>query len=58
LGLTEHIPAGWIDSGSEGLFFRFLSVREAYKLVLVVDDAANSYRAPSPRAGPNQLPLF
>ena len=58
LDLLDHIPSGWLQPGPDGLSFRPLSVLEADKLTLAVEDLAHGYRPRRPSAGPNQLPLF
>ena len=58
LGLLSHIPSDWLQPGPDGLSFRPLSVLEANKLTLAVEDLAHGYRPRRPSAGPNQPPLF
>jgi hypothetical protein len=58
LGLLEHIPSDWLQPGPDGLSFRPLSVREADKLTLAVEELAHDYRPRRPRVSPDQLPLF
>ena len=58
LGLLAHIPSDWLQPGPEGLHFRHLSVREADRLVLAIEDLAQ--RPPPSRrsVSPDQLRLF
>jgi hypothetical protein len=58
LGLLEHIPSDWLQPSPEGLSFRSLSVSEADKFVLAVEDVAYGYKGQGPSACPNQPPLF
>lgn len=58
LGLREHLPSDWLRPGPEGLSFASLSLREADKLVLAVEDLACGYKARRPSVSPDQLPLF
>jgi hypothetical protein len=58
LGLFSHIPSDWLQPGPDGLSFRPLSVREADKLTLAVEDLAQGYRPQRPSVSPDQLPLF
>jgi hypothetical protein len=58
LGLSESIPRGWLQPGPDGLAFRALTVREADKLVLAIEDLANGGRRHVSGPGPNQPTLF
>jgi len=58
LGLLSHIPSDWLQPGSNGLSFRPLSVHEADKLTLAVEDLAHDYRPRRPSVSPDQLRLF
>ena len=58
LGLLPHIPPRWLQPGPDGLSFRPLSVHEADKLTLAVEDLADGYEAPRPSVSPDQLRLF
>jgi len=58
LGLLDHIPSGWLQPGPDGLSFRPLSVREADKLTLALEDLVHGYRPPRPSVDPDQLSLF
>ena len=40
LGFRPHIPSDWPQPSPEGLSFRSLSVREAEKFILAVEDLA------------------
>ena len=51
----QHLPAGWVQPGPEGLLFGPLSVREADKLVLAIEDVAHGYRPRTPSVSPEQL---
>jgi hypothetical protein len=57
LGLLEHLPSDWLQPGPDGLSFGSISVREADKFVLAVEDVA--YRRTAKRGpAPDQLRLF
>jgi hypothetical protein len=58
LGLIESVPNGWLQPGPDGLAFGALSVREADKLVLAIEDLANGGRRHVSDPGPNQPTLF
>ena len=58
LDLLEHLPPDWLQPGADGLSFRQLSVREADKLTLAVEDLAHGYRPRRPSVSPDQLRLF
>lgn len=58
LGVLQHIPPDWLQPGPDGLSFRPLSVREADKLTLALEDLAHGYRPPRPSVDPDQLSLF
>jgi hypothetical protein len=53
-----HVPPEWMQATPEGISFRSLSVREADKLTLAVEDLALGRRTAPATPGPNQLPLF
>ena len=55
LSLPQHIPSDWLQPGPEGLSFRSLSVREADKFVLAIEDLAHGFRPQRPTVSPNQL---
>ncbi len=57
LGLLPHIPSDWLQPGPDGLSFRPLSVREADKLVLALEDLAQG-PSPGTTVSPDQLRLF
>ena len=42
LGLLPHIPGDWSQSSPEGLGFRRLTVHEADRLVLAVEELADN----------------
>ena len=50
----QHLPAGWVQPGPEGLLFGPLSVREADKLVLAIEDVAHGLTT-DPSVSPEQL---
>jgi len=58
LGVLEHVPSRWVRVTPEGLSFGTLSVREADKLVLVLEDLTQSRPACQPTENPDQLRLF
>ena len=43
LGLMPHVPAGWVQAQVDGLAFRCLTIVQADKFVLAVEDLALSY---------------
>ena len=55
LGLLPHIPSDWLQPSPDGLAFRPLSVREADKFVLALEDLACGYEVPRPSVSPDQL---
>jgi hypothetical protein len=58
VGLGPHIPSDWLQPGPEGgLSFRSLSLREADRLVLAIEDLAQG-GPPSTTVNPDQLRLF
>ena len=57
LGLLSHVPSDWLQPGPDGLSFRTLSVREADKLTLAVEDLAQG-PPPSTTVSPDQRRLF
>jgi hypothetical protein len=58
LGIAREIPTGWVRAESDGLVFGNLTVSQADKLVLAVEDLALCRRSFPADPGPNQLPLF
>jgi hypothetical protein len=58
LGLLPHIPSDWLQPGPDGLAFRSLTVREADKFTLAIEDVAHGYRPPRTTVSPDQLRLF
>jgi hypothetical protein len=58
LGLMRAVPDGWLQPGPDGVAFRTLTVREADKLVLAVEDLGNGSRRHVSGPGPNQPTLF
>ena len=58
LGLLDHFPSDWVQPSLDGLSFRPLSVHEADRLVLAVEDLALGRLNNRPSPGTNQLPLF
>lgn len=58
LDLLEHLPSDWLQPSPDGLSFRPLSVREADKLVLAIEELAQGRLAQRPTVSPNQLRLF
>lgn len=58
LGLLDHIPSDWLQPSPEGLSFRTLSVREANKFVLAVEDTVHGRPVQRPTVNPDQLRLF
>ena len=59
LGLLPHIPGDWLQPGPDGLSFRPLSVQEADKLTLAVEELAHGYKPlQRPDVNPDQLRLF
>ena len=58
LGLDQVLPGGWVSSSCEGLTFGQLTLRQADRLILVLEDVAAEYEPESPEPGPGQLSLF
>ena len=58
LGLRDHIRAGWVQPGADCLVFGSLTVAQADKFVLAVEDVAHGYRPRTPSVSPDQLGLF
>jgi hypothetical protein len=58
LGVLQHVPSGWVQVTPGGLSFASLSVREADKFVLAVEDLAQGRLAQRPTVSPDQLRLF
>ena len=59
LGLLPHIPGDWLQPSPEGLGFRPITVQEADKLVLAIEDLAHGYKPPRRSdVNPDQLRLF
>jgi hypothetical protein len=59
LGLLQHVTSGWVQVSRGGLSFASLSVSEADKLVLVLEDLAQCRPTTrGPRVSPDQLRLF
>ena len=58
VGLLPHLPRDWLQPSPEGLGFRPLTVQEADRFVLAVEDLAHGYRPRRPSVSPDQLRLF
>jgi hypothetical protein len=55
IGLSPHVPSDWLQPGPDGLAFRSLTLPEADKLVLAVEDLAQGYESPTSSVGSDQL---
>lgn len=55
LGLLPHVPSDWLQPSPDGLGFRPLSVREADKLVLALENLVDGYESPRANVSPDQL---
>ena len=58
LGLDGMVPNDWVEPSIDGLSFSFLTLRQADRLVRVLEDLAIDHGPEVPEPGPGQLSLF